>query len=643
MTPERSLQSSAVWACVRLLAESAAALPLHLYQRQAGGRRRAEGHPLYGVLHDAANDEMTAYELRRLQMVQLGLRGNSYAYIEWNNRGDITALWPINPASVAILREAGTNRRWYGVELPERFGRQWVVLPDERIWHLRGLGVDGEVGLTPIQVHRNSIGLALATEDYGSRFFSNGAQPGFVLVHPNKLSDSAYTRLKEAWENRHMGLENAHKVAILEEGLKPEKLGVSPEEAQFLETRKFQVSEIARIYHVPPHMVGDLDKATFSNIEHQGIEFVVYSLMPWLINLEQSAGLKLLTPTERKTYFVKHSVEGLLRGDTASRYAAYAVARQWGWMSANDVRELEDMNPVEGGDIYLVPMNMMAADQVLDLPASAIRDNVKLLEAEYRENVSTETLPEAIERRGKASAAGRHKLQGSYMRVIQTTAERVVRRETQDILAQAKKAFGKRSLDDFLNWLSDYYREHQDFVYRQMLPVYLTYAEMIADLANNEIGGDVDKEPVERFTRAYAQSYAERHCAISEEKVRANLARTQAAGSDLYRGLESEVGGWQDAYPETIARRESVRASNAIAVMVYAASAIVSRLVWIAFGESCPYCSNLNGRTVGINENFLQAGEAFKPDGAVTALINQHSVKHAPAHDGCDCMVVSGG
>jgi hypothetical protein len=229
------------------------------------------------------------------------------------------------------------------------------------------------------------------------------------------------------------------------------------------------------------------------------------------------------------------------------------------------------------------------------------------------------------------------------MRVIQTTAERVVRRETQDILAQAKKTFGKRSLDDFLNWLGDYYREHQDFVYRQMLPVYLTYAEMIADLANNEIGGDVDKEPVERFTRAYAKSYAERHCAISEEKVRANLARTQAAGGDLYAGLEGEVGGWQESYPETIARRESVRASNAIAVMVYAASAIVSRLVWITFGESCPYCSNLNGRTVGINENFLQAGEAFKPDGAVTALINQHSVKHAPAHDGCDCMVVSGG
>ncbi|MFZ1793853.1 MAG: phage portal protein [Anaerolineae bacterium] len=356
VTPRTALTSMPVFAAIRLLAESVAMLPWHVYERTTNGKNRANNHPLDGILNRIANPEMSAFTLRETMMVHVLLWGNAYAEIEMNNRSDVRALWPLHPANVKVGRDENGNLIY---AYQDR--RQSVILPASRIFHVHGLSSDGIVGYSPIQLARGAIGLGMATEKFGAQFFANGARPGGVLEHPSKLTTQAYDRLKASFEERHQGLDNAQRLSILEEGMKYSPVSIPPEDAQFLQTRKYQVSEIARLYRVPAHMIGDLDRATFSNIEQMSIEFVTYSLVPWLTRWEQDADRQLLSEPERKTLFTDFLEDALLRGETLARYQAYAIGRQWGWLSANDVRDREDMNHVPGGDAYFTPLNMSAA------------------------------------------------------------------------------------------------------------------------------------------------------------------------------------------------------------------------------------------------------------------------------------------
>lgn len=355
ISPGNALAISAVFACVRVLAESVASLPLKLYRRVGQGKETAHDHPLYTRLHDLANPEMSAFEFRETMMAHLLLWGNCYAEIEMNQRADVLALWPLIPSRMRSIQRDCHGRLQYHYDDP-KLGP--VVLDGYRVFHIRGLSSNGIIGLSPIAVVHNAIRLAANIEHFGVAFYDNGAAPGGILEHPGKLSDEAYRRLKTSWEERHRGAANAHRVAILEEGMKWSSVGMPLTDAQFLESRRFQVAEIARIYRVPPHLIQDLDRATFNNIEHMSLDFVVHSLRPWLVRWEQAIARSLLGDVERRTYFAEFSVEGLLRGDVESRYRAYSVGRQWGWLSRNDIRRLENMNPIEGGDDYLTPLNM---------------------------------------------------------------------------------------------------------------------------------------------------------------------------------------------------------------------------------------------------------------------------------------------
>jgi len=357
ITEQTALRSAAVYACVRVLAESVASLPLITYQRTPIGKQRAMNHALYPLLHDTPNSEMTSFEFREALMGHVLLWGNAYAEIELNNRGDVMALWPLRPDRMQVARNAAGDLV-YRYQMPDN---SYTVFPQSLIFHLRGLSSNGIVGYSPIQMARNAIGLSLATEEFGSRFFSNGARPGAVLQHPGQLGDKAYERLKSSWSEQHQGLSNAQRVAILEEGMKIESIGVPPNDAQFLETRQFQLREVARIFRVPLHKIGDLEYATFSNIEQQETGFVVDSLRAWLVRIEQAITRDLIGPLERRSIFVEFLIDGMLRGDQQSRYTAYATGRQWGWLSVNDIRRLENMNEIEEGDVYLEPLNMKEA------------------------------------------------------------------------------------------------------------------------------------------------------------------------------------------------------------------------------------------------------------------------------------------
>ena len=364
VTERSAMQMTAVYACVRILSEAVAGLPLHLYRyRKDGSKEKALDESLYRLLHDEPNPEMSSFVFRETLMTHLLLWGNAYAQIIRNGRGGVVALYPLMPNKMTVNR--GEDGRIYYTynRSPEEAGKAnglgSVTLDSRDVLHIPGLGFDGLVGYSPIAMAKNAIGLAIATEEYGAKFFANGAAPSGVLEHPGTIKDPA--RLRENWNSTFGGSANSGKVAVLEEGMKYTPISISPEQAQFLETRKFQIDEIARIFRVPPHMVGDLEKSSFSNIEQQSLEFVKYTLDPWVIRWEQSLSRSLLSPAEKATHFFKFNLEGLLRGDYQSRMNGYAVARQNGWMSANDIRELENLDripPEEGGDLYLVNGNM---------------------------------------------------------------------------------------------------------------------------------------------------------------------------------------------------------------------------------------------------------------------------------------------
>ena len=356
----RAMQTSAVYACVRILAETIASLPLHLYKKGKNGKNEmAEQHPLFSCLYEFPNEEMTSFEFRETMMTSLLLWGNAYARII-RKQGHTTELWHLKPNQMVVERDSTTGKIKYTYS-DEITNKTYVYRPDQ-IFHIKAMSIDGVKGLSPIAQAREAVGLALATEEYGAKFFGNGARPGGVLEHPGTLKDPE--KLRQSWNQVYQGTRNSHKVAVLEEGMKYHTIGIAPEDAQFLETRKYQVNEICRIFRVPPHLVGDLERATFSNIEHQSIEFVQHTIRPWLVRWEQEISRSLLDEKERLLYFAKFNVDGLLRGDYKSRMEGYSIGRQNGWLSINDIRRLEDMSlvPAElGGDDYLVNGSMMSA------------------------------------------------------------------------------------------------------------------------------------------------------------------------------------------------------------------------------------------------------------------------------------------
>lgn len=413
VTERSAMQMTAVYSCVRILSEAVAGLPLHLYKyTDSGGKAMALDHPLYHLLHDEPNPEMSSFVFRETLMTHLLLWGNAYAQIIRNGKNEVVALYPLMPNKMSVDRDEN-GKLYYtyyrGQDEAIKNKEFAVTLPPSDVLHIPGLGFDGLVGYSPIAMAKNAIGMAIACEEYGAKFFANGAAPGGVLEHPGTIKDPQ--RVRESWQSTFGGSGNANKIAVLEEGMKYTPIGISPEQAQFLETRKFQINEIARIFRVPPHMVGDLEKSSFSNIEQQSLEFVKYTLDPWVIRWEQSIQRSLLSADEKSRYFVKFNLEGLLRGDYQSRMNGYAIGRQNGWMSANDIRELENLDRIpeeDGGDLYLINGNMLPlknAGAFANTPTDDGKEektDEEILELEGPDGDSgTDVVPERHHRRGK--------------------------------------------------------------------------------------------------------------------------------------------------------------------------------------------------------------------------------------------------
>lgn len=374
VTVESAMTFAAVFACVRVLAESVASLPLILYRRQADdGKSRATDHPLYPLLHDAPNDEMSSLQLIEAMMANVVLWGNGCSRLVIDNTGRVRELWPLLSRYLRIERDRASGELIYRYDAPDlkQAFRRW------EIFHVAGLSLNGIGGLSVIGYMRRAIGIGLTMDVATENFYGNGARPGIVLKYPGVLSEPAKEGLRDSWVADHGGPENINRPAVLEEGMELDTYGMPLDDAQFIERAKFQAEEVARMFRVQPHKIGILDRATFSNIEHQGLEFVTDSLRPWLVRFEKRTALDLLLAEERRDLYAEFLVDALLRGDTLSRYQAYAISRQWGWHSPDDVRAKENENPLPGGagKKYLSPLNMeKVGKQAIEIDAEARPD-----------------------------------------------------------------------------------------------------------------------------------------------------------------------------------------------------------------------------------------------------------------------------
>jgi HK97 family phage portal protein len=361
VTTGTAMRTAAVWACVTVRSEDIAKLPVHLYRRRKdGGKDRATEHPAYRLMHDQANYRNTAFEFKQMMQMQVDLHGNALAVKELDARGQIAALWPIQWTNVQILKSKDERDLFYRVMI----GNEQIIIPAEDVFHLRGNTLDGVCGLSPIAWQRETIGLAMAQDTYAGAFFGNSAQPNGALISPEKLSKEAADALRTSWEARFRGPENSNKLAIFDGGMDWRQIGMNNADAQFIEARKYQNAEIWRIFRVPPHKVGDLEKATFSNIEMQALEYVQDCLMSIMERWQQALARDILSEKDRTEYFFEFMPDAILKGDILSRYGAYQIGLMNGWLSDNDIRDRENMNRIEDGDQYFRSMNL----QPLDMP-----------------------------------------------------------------------------------------------------------------------------------------------------------------------------------------------------------------------------------------------------------------------------------
>jgi HK97 family phage portal protein len=368
----RALCYSPVYNAVSLIAGTIGSLPLHLMRHKKKSKSIADDHSAYGIMHGQWNPYMTSMAGRECMAAHILLWGNGFAEITRDSMGRITELWPITPNRVRLYRP-DDDKLVYVV----RVNSQDVVIPRENMLHIPGLGFDGWTGYSVVSMARKSLGLGMALETFGSLYFGAGTHPGTIVSHPGKLSPTAHTNLQGSLMQTYSGLGKSHKLLLLEEGMKVEKFGIPPDDSQFLESRQFQIPEVARWFNLPPHKLKDLTKSSFSNIESEQISFVTDSILPWLVRLEANYNMQLLSKDDKallggRLYF-KHIVEGLLRGDSASRGEYYTKMFSIGAMCVNEIREKEDMDPVKGGDKHFVPLNMVSLEEAGKPPPPPVK------------------------------------------------------------------------------------------------------------------------------------------------------------------------------------------------------------------------------------------------------------------------------
>lgn len=642
VTPDKALTYTAVYAAIRVLAESIGGLPLVLYERVdtgAGeGRQKATDHSLYELLRWQPNERQTAFEAQEHVVFSICSYGNSYRFIQKNRAGQVIALWPLRADKTRIEVVDGNL-----IYVVSHGSSGEVVFDESEILHEKLFSKDGIVGLSPIRAAREAIGAGLAMEQYAGSFFNNSATPPSYLEYPGVLTPERRKSLREQWEKIHRGALNANRTAVLEDGMKLSTVSISPEDSQFVESRQFQLQEISRIFRVPPHMLSDLSKSSFNNIEQQSIDFVTHNLRPWLRRLEQGIRHKLLDDQERKRYFAEFMVQDLLRGDTESRYKAYRIAREDGWMSANEIRQRENLNPIENGDVYLVPVNQQPVEDVID--GEENEDRSAVLEATVSE--LRQQQESIIEKLGK-SREDKEEIREEAEAESQPQEEVIEETLRSRLISLHQKSFRKLAtslIDEEVAVVADildsdtdirlaieqFYEERKQEVTEEIRKPVEMFAAAVREAALEEIDSDSDTPALQKFLDNVIDGLAHRWV----NRAKGSLLAVMKS-EDPKAAVRERLQEWRDSKAEAFARSEPVQIGNAIARAVFVESGITQ------FRWSCrdgnPFCKSLDGHVVNINQPFVKRGQEIGGEGDATIEAG-HNVNHPPLLNGCNCEI----
>ena len=622
-----------VWACVRLLAESIAQLPVHLYRKHTDGTKvRITDHPLSDILSFQPNSWQTAFEYVEFLVSALCLRGNNYAYINrvsGRNGEIIKELIPFAPQSVAITQNSD-----YSLIYSVSDRGKVEKFPAEKVHHIRGLSLDGFSGVSPITYQRDAIGLGIAAQSHGGYVFKNEARPAGILEHPGTLKEEARKNLKREWEQTYGGSGTAG-TAVLWEGLKFHGISMSNEDAQYLETRAFQRAEICSIFRVPPHMIGDLTKSSFSNITQQSLEFVKYTILPWVRRIESAISRDLLTPKERaQGFFAEFMVAGLERADIEQRYRSYNIGINSGILSPNECRMMENRNKRPGGDIYLAPLNMV--DSTNGMPSAESQGG----EEEQNKGINFNLVP--ITAGNKASAQdeylsehmlARERLRSDFAPRYLVRAKAMVKHEIAEIRQRVASGM------PLPHAIVAAYADMPAWIKGQFADLVREYAIKVRDASLLEAGaGALDTFVFSEFIDQLLDGLATGHSYDGHNQLMA-LINDQLI-DDSQAAVEARMEEWAATRADKFAGREPVEHESAISRFVWAAVGVTA-LKWQTRGnKTCPFCAALNGKIVGIDKPFLEPG-AFEPPGHEQSALKVRGPRlHAPIHRGCVCMIV---
>jgi|APSaa5957512622_1039677.scaffolds.fasta_scaffold04637_5 HK97 family phage portal protein len=579
----------AVFACVKVLAESIASLPLIVYESTEDGRERAKNFSLYELLHRTPNGRMTSFELRELMVGHLCLRGNSYSYIE-RDAGEVVGIWPLSPDRMSIDTRNGSFVYKYQSD-----GKELTYQPDQ-ILHIKGMGSDGIQGYSPLTLCRDTWGSAKASSDYSANYFKNDASPGGILRHPGKIDQAAHDNLKHAWEAGFKGKGNKHKVAVLEGGMEWQAIGVSPQDSQMIESMKFSVVEICRIFRVPLNLVMDYERSTYSNVTEQNRSFLTHTLNPWLRRIEQSMERILLTESEKRVYNIEHLTAELLRANHKERYETYEIGKRSGFLSTNEIRKFESLNGIgPDGDVF----------ETLGVQNDPVKDDNRAIK---KNTVS-------LEERDAVTAAHYYKIKDAIAELVTwEVGELRVMLKSRAPFDDAWEKFFDRLPGTVTDKIGPTFREFQ--------------AEMAELLKTDFKAPDSDVESLmEKDIAAYAQGHS--------RSTRGQLESLFESGST--EDIEQRLDEWEaDAHR---AEKETANESVRLGESLFAGMAFASgfKIRSNARGDACPWCSQLSGKVIGRGESMLPAGEWTGSDGATMKVRRPHI---SPAyHKGCNCFL----
>ncbi len=634
VSEQSAMRISSVYACIKIISWTKASMPLITYRRmRPRGKERAHEHYNYSLLHDRPNTEQTSFEWRSLMSAYQNLWGLGLSEIEWDKRtGMPVSFWPIPPWKIEVKRSQN-GQRFFKINLPDG-GHQnlqpWQVL------EFRALSTHPDHIMSPISVHRETVGLSAAMKEFGSRTFGQGTNPAGVVSTEQQLKQETVDQLRGYLSDNYSGLSKSHRLMLLHGGLKFDRIGLPPQDAQYLESQKFGIAEIARIFSVPLHLLQEHEKSTSwgTGLEELNQGFVTFTLRPYLVQWEQEFKRKLFFRKEDEDYFAEFLVDGLLRGNQKDRTEAYQKRFNMGSLSPNDIRELENENPYEGGDEYFIPLNMIPV-------------NMALTEEEQQDVEDTspdDRMAKFKEIRSRKTAVNRSRIAESYKRVIKDAAARVVRREEADIIRKAKKVFNERSASDaqyFIEWLDEFYEKHSEYMEKQMSPPFMSLAEAIDSTASEEIGyTEGHQDRLQDFVNKYLAAFTTRHIMSSRGQIRQVLNKAVEEEEIPLDALQKRFDEWNEKRPDKIAGRENVQLSGAVAMSVFAWGGI-TRKRWVALGDdSCPLCEELDGKVVDIDRPFLEASDRLEAEDIKPIELNRPTL-HPQLHQGCVCQIIA--